>query len=171
MGCRDHARKETMTPNVRLPDSDEVLIRLHQKDGVGIAVRVPESHLYRFGQPIPLHIALEDIGAKVPIADSPCLRLNLNLQDTATGILTVSTLKLPRCASATDSEVYTPALKRGELKRFEVSSSDAFDLTIKPGTYLISVGWSSYEAGDYNLFTRKQYSATFSNSIPITVLP
>ena len=70
-----------------------------------------------------------------------------------------------------DSEVYTATLKRGELERFEVSSSDAFDFTLRPGTYLISVGWSSYEAGNYSLFTRKQYNSMLSNPVRITVLP
>jgi hypothetical protein len=147
------------------------LVRLHQKDGIGIALRIPGARIYHLGEPIPIHIALEDIAANVRIADSPCLKLNLNMEDQATGVVTASTLKLPRCASTADNEVYTAILKRGELKRFQVLSSDAFDFKVKPGRYLISVGWSSYEAGNYNVFTRKQYNAVLSNVIPITVLP
>ena len=171
MGCRDHAQKEASTPNATIPDSDEDLVRLHQKDGIGIALRIPGTLVYHSGEPIPLHIALEDMAANVRIADSPCLKLNLNMQDQATGVVTASTLKLPRCVSTADNEVYTAILKRGELKRFQVLSSDAFDFTIKPGQYLVSVGWSSYEAGNYSAFTRRQYNAVLSNTIPITVLP
>ncbi len=171
MGCQDHAQKEASTPNGTLPNSDEALVRLYQRDGIGIALRVPGTLVYHAGAPIPLHITLEDIAANVRIADSPCLKLTLNMQDQATGVVTASTLKLPRCLSTADNEVYTAILKRGELKRFDVLSSDAFDFTVKPGRYLISVGWSSYEAGNYSIFTRRQYNAVLSNTIPITVLP
>ena len=171
MGCRDHAEKEASTPNATMPDSDEDLVRLHQKDGIGIALRIPGTLVYHSGEPIPLHIALEDIAANVRIADSPCLKLNLNMQDQATDVVTASTLKLPRCVSTADNEVYTAILKRGELKRFQVLSSDAFDFTIKPRNYLVSVGWSTYEAGNYSAFTRRQYNAVLSNVVPITVRP
>ena len=121
MGCRDHAQKEAITPNITLPNSDEASVRLHQKNGVGNALRISGPFVYHFGEPIPIRIALKDIATNVRIAESPCLKLNLNVEDRTTGVVTASTLKLARCVSTADNEVYAAFVKRGELKRFEIA--------------------------------------------------
>jgi len=149
--------------------SDAEVVALNQQAGLGIGLRVAGT-TFRTGQAVPLHIVLEDLAARVPIASGMCGGFYLQFEDTNTHDSGGREISNPRCLSA-ETDPDTIPLAKGKLKTVDIDTDSAAHLTLDPGRYLLSIEWHAYAAGPATITDRETYSELHSNAVAITITP
>jgi hypothetical protein len=150
--------------------TDEQLVAADQSDGLGLALRIPGNTTFHSADAIPLHILMENFGARIPIASGMCSGVALAYEDTATSESGSSDLAAnPRCIDA-DPFPETIPLERGKIKTVDLTSMAAAHLTLPPGHYLLSVTWKAIPAGPGTLVEPVPYATLRSNPVPVTII-
>ena len=149
--------------------SDEALVRANQNDGVGLGLRAAGSS-FQAGQAIPLRILVEDLGARVPIAGGLCEGASLRYDDAVDQQGSTSKLNNSHCIEMVPNPDEVP-LVPGHLKVFEVTQENASHMTIRPGTYDLTVTWAVPPAGKGRILASEPYTTITSNPVRVTVRP
>jgi hypothetical protein len=150
--------------------TDEQLVAADQSDGLGLALRIP-GNTFHTDEPIPLHLLIENFGARIPIAAGLCSGVFLAYEDAVTHESGGSDLVAnPRC-TATEPYPDTVPLERGKLKIIDTTSLAAAHLTLVPGHYLLTITWKAIPAGPGTLQEPLAYANLRSNSVPVTIIP
>ena len=149
---------------------DEQLVRANQTDGLGLGLKVLGLSGNRFpvGAPLPIHIVMEDLGAREPIASGMCSGISitatdLNTQDSQTNDITTS-----HCFAAVPYPDEIPFTK-GKLKAMDVTQHNASNMSLAPGTYSLVVTWRAIAAGKATISLKEAYATLKSNPVQITV--
>lgn len=178
-GCRSApppapaARVSTTATPTRFDGmTDEQLVHANQTDGLGLGLKIPGLDGNRFpaGAPVPLHIVMEDLGARAAIASGMCsgfsvVATDMNTQDSQTNELT------PTNCIATIPYPDEIPFEKGKLKAVDLSQRSASNMTLAPGTYLMSVTWRAVPAGKATMPSPPAYTSVNSNAVQITVTP
>lgn len=184
-GCRrspqtspSHPPGQTSTAQSKLAAyTDEALVHLNSKDGIGAALRVPNA-VVRAGQTIPIHFALEDFGALKPLNATVCDGLFVSMRERGTERVVVANPQLPQCAEADFADPAPAPLPVGKLFVFDTDLATAIREPIVPGIYQVSVSWgprlnrhtSPDESNEAKLFPAP-YTAVMSNVVDLVVTP
>jgi hypothetical protein len=150
--------------------SDAQLVAANQQDGLALGLRIA-GETYQVNKPIPLHILIEDLAARIPIASGLCSGIFLTYEDATTHESSRSQLSAnPRCS---DGDPYPDAipLEKSKLKVLDLTTAAASSLDMPPGKYLLRVEWQSYAAGAGGITAPDTYSTLDSNAILITITP
>jgi hypothetical protein len=146
--------------------SDAVLVRMHQKDGLGLAIR-PEKTELRVGEPLKLRVAYENLSAKGPIAATTCQGFNMSDTDEA-GSVTLEGMNFG-CSLKDVEHDNQLELAQGVLKTGEVSTAEMRMRFDHPGRYVVTASWQSFRPQDEVILRGEGYSVVASNALLITV--
>jgi hypothetical protein len=150
--------------------TDAQLAAANQQDGLGLALRIAGDS-YQTGKPIPLHLVVEDLAAREPIAAGMCTGFFIAYEDAATHESSRSQLSTNRGCFDTDPYPDTIPLEKGKLKTIDITTEAATNFVLPPANYLIHIEWQSYPAGAGTVAAPVTYSTLESNIVPITVTP
>jgi hypothetical protein len=151
--------------------TDEQLAAASKEDGLGVGLRIAGNGTFSASKAIPLHVILEDFGARVPIASGLCGGFYLITEDPVSHELSSGQLTLnPRCF---DSDPFPDAipLEKNKPKIVDSNTQIASHIDFIPGKYLFSIEWHAFPAGPGGIGEREAYTTVHSNSIPITITP
>ncbi len=151
---------------------DEQLVHANQTDGLGLGLKVPglDSNRFPAGAPIPLHLAMEDIAARQPIASGMCEGFSVTAVDVNTQDSQTNEFTNPRCFATVPYPDEIP-FEKGKLKTADLTQRNASNMTLAPGTYSLTVTWKARPAGKATLQERPAYSVVKSNAVQVTVTP
>jgi hypothetical protein len=166
------AATETPKPVINLDKmTDEQLASASKEEGLGVGLRIAGSGTFSASKAIPLHVVIEDFGARVPIASGLCGGFYLIMEDPATHELSSGQLTLnPRCFAADPFPDSIP-LEKNKPKIVDSNTLTASHIDFTPGKYLFSIEWHAFPAGPGGIGEREAYTTVHSNSIPITITP
>lgn len=176
-GCKSAPPPPTPAPASTTPKptrfdgmTDEQLVHANQTDGLGLGLKVPGIDGNRFpaGAPIPLHLVLEDLAAREPVAGGLCggfslVALDLNTQDSQT-----NELATPHCFAAVPYPDEIP-LEKGKLKVADLTAENFGHMALKPGTYQLTLTWHALPAGKQTFPERPAYTTVLANPVQVTV--
>ncbi len=152
--------------------TDEQLVHASQADGLGLGLKIAglDSNRFPLGAPLPLHIVMEDMGARQPIASGMCsgfsvVAVDLNTQDSQTNEITT-----PHCFATVPYPDEIPFVK-GKLKAVDLTQRNASNMSLAPGTYSLTVVWKALPAGKATILNRPVYTTVRSNPVQVTVMP
>jgi hypothetical protein len=147
--------------------TDAQMVSGHQKDGLGFGIRLEKTELH-VGEPLKVHLALENVAAHGPISATTCEGFSLAEEDSTTGVTTAVSITFA-CNHEDPLRDNNLALRQGELKTADIvvdKTRLSFD---HPGRYLLNAGWQTFHPRD-GLFQRgDEYSSMPSNLMLITV--
>jgi hypothetical protein len=147
--------------------SDNNLVRMHQKDGLGLAIR-PEKTELRVGEPLKLHVAYENLSAKGPIAATTCQGFEMSDTDEATGAVTIEGMNFD-CSLKDVEHDNQMELPQGVLKTGEVTTADMRLRFDHPGRHIVMASWQSFRPQDEVILRGEGYSLVGSNQLLIIV--
>ncbi len=152
--------------------TDEQLVQANQADGLGLGLKVPGLDGNRFpsGAPVPLHLVMEDLAAREPIASGMCSGLSLTALDMNTQDSQTNEFANSHCFATVPYPDEIPFAK-GKLKTVELSQRNASNMSLAPGTYLLTVTWHALPAGKGTILDRPAYATLKSNAVQVTVTP
>lgn len=150
--------------------TDEQLVHANQTDGLGLGLRIAGLNGNKFpaDAPIPLHIVMEDMGAREPIASGMCSGFSLMAVDSNTQDSQTNEIATPHCFAAVPYPDEVP-FTNGKLKAVDLTQRNASNLSLAPGTYLLTVIWKALPAGKATILNRPTYTTVKSNPVQITV--
>ncbi len=131
-GC---TRRPPVSPAATL--TDELGVKLHSTAGVGVALRL-DGTVFHVGQPVPVHIALQNFAATTPLQGTPCNGLTLSFTHIDIGRSVVGQPRIPTCAPQT---LDPPPLPRGKLFTIDTDLSTALQESLPAGTYQVMAAW------------------------------
>lgn len=150
--------------------TDEQLVRLTPQDGLGLGLRI-SGGTYKANAPITLHVAIEDLAAKEPIASGLCGGFFLSYEDTATHDSGGGEISANRGCFTGDPYPDSIPLQKGKLKVLDLDLEQTTHLTIPPGNYLVSLDWKAFPVGAATIGEREAYSHLHSNVVALTIKP
>jgi hypothetical protein len=119
----------------------------------GVAVDLTlDKDTYRLGEDVPLHMAIEDFDAEVPIFSwdplwDPCAAINIEVQDT-TGRPLPQAERFPRSGNCMGHGIAPGPFPKGKPVPIEWTLSRMGWLPNHPGTYAVVVTWGPSAAAD-----------------------
>jgi len=150
--------------------TDAQLAAANQQDGLALALRIAGDN-FQANKPFPLHILIEDLDARIPIASGLCSGVFLTFEDAFTHESSRSELAANlHCSDGAPYPDSVP-LEKGKLKVVDITTAAASTLTMPPGKYLVRIEWQSYAAGPGTIAAPETYSTLDSNAIPVTITP
>ncbi len=169
-GCRSHARSAAATTL-----GDETLIRLHSTSGVGVSLSI-DGRIFRAGQPVPAHIAWQDIAATRTLDGDPCNGIQLSFSANTGTYIAAGSPAVPAC-DIINFRRQTPPLPKGRLLTLDTDLATALRQPLPPGTYQVMASWQPWTLplspigphGENALPT--PYAVARSNIVDITILP
>jgi hypothetical protein len=148
--------------------TDEQLVHANQQAGLGLGLQIPGGPR-KAGEPITLHVVIEDIAAKVPVASGLCGGLFLNYEDTTSHDSGGGEISSNHSCFTGDPYPDSVPLEKGKLKVLDIDLQNATHLTVPPGSYLVSLDWKAYPVGPPTIAEREPYTHMHSNAVPLTV--
>ena len=148
--------------------TDEQLVQSNQQDGLGLALRIAPK-TYKANEPITLHVLIEDIAAREPIASGLCGGFFLSYEDQATHDSGGGEISANPGCFAGEPYPDSIALQKGKLKVLDLDLQQTTHLTIPPGNYLVTLDWKAYPVGPATISEREPYSHLHSNAVPLTI--
>jgi hypothetical protein len=148
--------------------TDQQLVQSNQQDGLGLALRIAPK-TYKANEPITLHVLIEDIAAREPIASGLCGGFSLSYEDQATHDSGGGEISANPGCFAGDPYPDSIALQKGKLKVLDLDLQQTTHLTVPPGNYLVTLDWKAYPVGPATISEREPYSHLHSNAVPLTI--
>jgi hypothetical protein len=175
-GCKNNSSvapsPAVAAPQPTLPDisglDDEQLLQAHRTGGLAMALRIP-GKTFKLGEPIPLHLLLEDYKVQPPIASGLCQGLILHYENTATQEGGGSEIAAnSNCFAGTPYPDSIP-LEKGKIKTVGLMLQPTTHIDLPAGSYLIGVEWKAYPVGPPTVVIPPPFAMLNSNQVPITV--
>jgi hypothetical protein len=150
--------------------TDEQLVHANQTDGLGLGLKIAglDDNKFPSGAPLPLHLVMEDLGARQPIASGMCSGFQLTATDVNTQDSQTNDITNPHCFGTVPYPDEVPFAK-GKLKAVDLSQRNASNMTLAPGTYSLVVTWHALAAGKGTILDRPAYTTVISNAVQVTV--
>jgi len=148
-GSRDEAKIHFVSSNIlRVQIADPTAIQRQWGQRVkGIAADITlDKDTYRVGEDVPLHLAIEDFNADVPIYSwdptwDPCMVLGIELQDAGGTPLPVNE-RFPHSSICTGHGFGPRPFPKGKVVAIERKLRAEGWLPNHPGTYKVVITWS-----------------------------
>ena len=150
--------------------TDEQLVHANQASGLGLGLKIPGLDGNRFpaSAPLPLHIVMEDLGAREPIASGMCSGFSLTATDLNTQDSQTNEITTPHCFATVPYPDEVP-FEKSKLKAVDITERNASNMTLAPGTYALTVTWHALPAGKGTIVDRPAYATVISNAVQVTV--
>jgi hypothetical protein len=160
------------TPRPIVPDisglTDAQILKANRTADLAFALRIPGKS-FKLGEPIPLHLLIEDFSGKPPIASGLCEGLVLHYSNTATQDGGGSDIVAnSNCFAGTPYPDSVP-LEKGKIKTVDLILQSSTHIDLPIGSYLIDVEWKVYPVGPPSVVAPPPFATLNSNQVPITV--
>jgi hypothetical protein len=147
-GSTDEAKIGFVSSNVltvRIADPSIIQRRWERAKGIGADITL-DKDTYRLGEDVPLHLAIEDFDADVPLYTwdplwDPCMVVGIEVQDAAGHALPVNE-RFPNSSICTGHGFGPRPFQKGKVVPLERKLRAEGWLPNHPGTYAIVLTWS-----------------------------
>jgi len=148
-GSTDEARVRFISSNLlTLQIADPILIQRQweRTKGIGAAITL-DKDTYRVGEDVPLHLAIEDFDADVPLYTwdplwDPCMVVGIELQDAAAALPLSADERFPNSSICTGHGFGPRPFEKGKVVPLERTLRGEGWLPNHPGTYTVVLKWS-----------------------------